>query len=117
MKNAKATDSLAIHLRLRVGGKQSVALGPGKIRLLALLHETGSIREAASKMNMSYMRAWSMIQTLKPLVAASRGGKGGGGARLTDVGIKVIQLYQRMDSDGRKAVEADWTELQRLFRP
>jgi molybdate transport system regulatory protein len=109
------SNTLTLNLRLQLGGRRSVALGPGKIRLLVLLQQTGSIREAAAKMGMSYMRAWTMIQTIKPLVIAARGGKGGGGAQLTEIGTKVIELYQNMDSKGREAVEDDWRALQQLF--
>ena len=43
-----------------MGGKK-IAFGPGKAVLLKLVEETGSISEAAKRMEMSYMRAWSLI--------------------------------------------------------
>ena len=74
--------------RLRVQCGEDIALGPGKLDLLALIAETGSTRDAAERMNMSYMRAWTLIRTMNrcckaPLVEAVRGGKERGGARLT----------------------------------
>ena len=65
---------------MRVLCGDDIALGPGKVDLLALIGETGSIREAAERMGMSYMRAWTLIKTVnacfrEPLVMASRGGK------------------------------------------
>lgn len=113
-KSRPAT-AISLDLRLRIGGSRKVTLGPGKVRLLTLLGETGSIGEAAKRMEMSYMRAWSMIQTMKPLVTSSRGGKGGGGAQLTELGQQTVQLYQRMEESGRGAIKADWEKLQRLF--
>jgi molybdate transport system regulatory protein len=113
-KRSKSTDSVSLNIRLRIGGGK-IALGPGKVALLEALVETGSIGEAAKRMEMSYMRAWSMVKTMKPFVTAARGGKGGGGARLTDAGKEVIRLYRQMEVSGREAVEADWERLRRLF--
>lgn len=114
---SRSATAISLDLRLRISGSRKVTLGPGKVRLLTLLAETGSIGEAAKRMNMSYMRAWSMIQTMKPLVTSSRGGKGGGGAQLTELGQQTVQLYQRMESAARKAIGADWDAMQRLFVP
>jgi hypothetical protein len=50
--------------RLRIVWTKEVALGPGKADLLTLVGETGSIRDAAQRMRMSYMRAWKLIQTM-----------------------------------------------------
>ena len=66
-----------------------IALGPGKVDLLTLIKKTGSIREAAERMHMSYMRAWTLIKTMnacfkEPLVEAVRGGKEGGGAEFLE---------------------------------
>ena len=96
-------------------------MGPGKVELLALVAETGSIREAAEQMHMSYMRAWTLIKTMnacfnEPLVEAVRGGKTGGGARLTDTGRKALALYQQMEADCFAATAANWKQLKALLK-
>lgn len=105
-----------MHLRLQVAGKNRIALGPGKIELLSQLAETGSIRDAARRMKMSYMKAWSLIQTMKPLVVVTRGGKTGGGVELTEAGRKALALYQKMERDSRRACEKPWNRLRSLLR-
>src|SRR5258705_12196178 len=85
--------------RLRVVCGGNIALGPGKADLLALVQETGSIRKAAERMNMSYTRAWKLVQTMnacfkEPLVNQARGGPSGGGAQLTETGELAIKLYR-----------------------
>jgi molybdate transport system regulatory protein len=107
--------------RLRVVYGEDIALGPGKVDLLALVSETGSIREAAERMHMSYMRAWTLIRTMnrcfkEPLVEAARGGKQGGGARLTVTGRKALGFYRRMEEQSSAAVEATWTQLRALLK-
>ena len=60
-KKVKAVSALSLHLRMRIAGPETIALGPGRVELLALLEETGSITEAARRMKMSHMKAWSLI--------------------------------------------------------
>ena len=107
--------------RMRVLWGEEIALGPGKLELLAMVGKTGSIREAAEKMGMSYMRAWTLIQTInacfkKPLVDCARGGKSHGGARLTPAGRMALGLYQKMEKDCLKAAGPRWRELRELLR-
>lgn len=107
--------------RLRVLCGDEVALGPGKVDLLALVAETGSIRAAAERMEMSYMRAWTLIKTMnacfrEPLVVASRGGELHGGAALTASGKAALKLYRRLEAQSRKACAGSWRELRRLLK-
>lgn len=96
----KAKD-LAPLVRLRVRLGPGVDLGPGKADLLEGIRETGSISAAGRRMRMSYKRAWQLVEELNglfdaPLVAASKGGSGGGGATLTRRGTDVLTRYRRM---------------------
>jgi len=55
-------------------------------------------------MGMSYKRAWELIGTLNamfraPLVESTRGGAGGGGAVLTDLGRDVLAQYRAVEMD------------------
>ena len=107
--------------RIRIVRGRDVALGPGKVELLEHITQTGSLRKAAAAMDMSYMRAWSLVQTMnrcfkKPLVLVSRGGEGGGGAELTENGGQVVALYQQMEQAGLRATAAPWKQLRRLLR-
>jgi molybdate transport system regulatory protein len=90
-----------VSLRLGFGGEQ--ALGPGKIRLLELIGETGSISAGGRAMKMSYRRAWMLVDELnhmfrEPLVAARPGGTKGGGATLTETGTDVVRRYRAIES-------------------
>ena len=107
--------------RLRIVWTEEIALGPGKADLLALVDETGSIREAAERMNMSYMRAWKLIQTMnacfrEPLVVAERGGNVRGGARLSKTGHKALALYRQMEQTCLQKTQETWRELSNLLR-
>ena len=107
--------------RLRVTCGKEIALGPGKVDLLALVGEMGSIREAARRMDMSYMRAWMLIKTMNacfksPLVVAARGGRTHGGATLTNTGRRALALYQEMEANCLESTKSHWVQLRSLLR-
>ncbi|HEX5399289.1 MAG TPA: LysR family transcriptional regulator [Verrucomicrobiae bacterium] len=94
----------SLQLRLRLLAGKEIALGPGKFELLQLIRETNSISEAARRMKMSYMRAWSLIQTMnrcfrEPVIRTMRGGQERGGASLTKTGENLLALYERLESE------------------
>ena len=96
-----APTALRVTLRIDVGGRRT--LGPGKVRLLELVGELGSISAAARGMGMSYRRAWTLVESLNgsfgvPLVAAKPGGAGGGGAQLLPAGAEVVRLYRTLEA-------------------
>jgi len=91
-------------------------LGPGKIELLEHIGETGSISQAAKKMKMSYRRAWLLIDELnhmfeKPCVESCAGGAGGGGAKVTEFGHKVIERFRALEKTVAKESAAAFKSL------
>jgi molybdate transport system regulatory protein len=110
-----------IRPRLRIIVGSQIALGPGKVELLEALKQTGSITAAAKSLNMSYMRAWTLIRTMnrcfqEPLVTALHGGpRGGGGAELTPAGRRILALYRQMDAQCLRAVVPAWKQIKKLL--
>ncbi len=103
-------------LRLRIDFDQGRALGPGKIRLLELIGETGSISAAGRAMEMSYRRAWMLVDAINqtfrtPVVATRGGGAGGGGASLTPFGRNLVERYRIMEQQARQALAEHILEL------
>jgi molybdate transport system regulatory protein len=75
--------------------------GPGPVELLEYISETGSINQAARKMDMSYKKAWEIIARLNknaasPLVITSQGGKQGGGSSVSKEAEELIAYYQQL---------------------
>ena len=109
-------------LRLRIDFDGDRALGPGKIRLLELVAETGSISAAGRAMDMSYRRAWVLVSALNqtfrlPVVATRGGGAGGGGASLTPFGADLVWRYRTMEVTARQALEQHLAELEQVLAP
>ena len=116
-KNAK---TFLLRPRFRIHCGKEIAFGPGKADLLELIAETGSIGEAAARMEMSYMRAWSLVQAMnklfqQPVIEAVRGGHERGGAELTDTGRRVLELYRRMEKDSLKTIQPGWRAFQKIL--
>lgn len=79
-------------------------LGHGRVELLERIHESGSIRQAAMQMKMSYRQAWELIKQIysffeSPVVISHRGGKGGGNALVTPCGLNLIQEFHRLQDE------------------
>jgi molybdate transport system regulatory protein len=106
----------AVSLTLRVDLGSVGAIGPGKIRLLELIGETGSISAAGRTMGMSYRQAWLLIDSLnaafrEPALATLSGGAKGGGAELTAFGKTLIRIYRDIEAAAAKTVADELASL------
>ncbi len=78
--------------------------GPGAYAILKSVHEEGTITEGAKKLGMSYRYAWGVIKKIEKklgitLVETFKGGtEGGGGARVTESGLKLMELYSTINN-------------------
>ncbi len=97
-----------VRIRLLLGDE--IAMGPGKADLLDAILRTGSISAAAKSMQMSYRRAWILVDTMNacfdsPLVDSCRGGAGGGGATVTTLGLEILSQYRTLQDEVRTVVD------------
>jgi len=110
-------------LFLRVYLTPTTWLGPGKVQLLEAIREHGSISAAARTMDMSYRRAWLLIDALNamfatPVVDTTLGGRGGGAATVTALGEDVIARYRGIEAAAAKAARPAVAALEKhLARP
>lgn len=108
-------------LTLRVLGKSSAAMGPGKAELVERIGRTGSISAAAREMGMSYRRAWQLVEALngafrEPVVTTAIGGKRGGGARVTPFGARLVAGFRAMEGKASAAIAGDLRRYGALLR-
>lgn len=100
----------------KLGSELSVDAGGGKafkkrwMDLLAGLRDEPSIAAAARQVGLSYKAAWDAIATMnnlsgQTLVARSVGGKGGGGARLTRQGLRLVETFHAVEAENARFVE------------
>ena len=105
-----------LHIKLRVDFDDDHAIGPGKIALLEKMRECGSLSQAARDLDMSYRRAWQLLDSLnhsfnEPLVVTAVGGSGGGGSTLTPLGEAVIKAYRTFEKDVNASAEKHFAAL------
>jgi molybdate transport system regulatory protein len=110
--NASSLPSLSVRIDLADDGR----IGPGKIELLESIKACGSISAAGRAMEMSYKRAWDLVDEINRIcrqaaVEPQTGGKNGGGAVLTPFGASLIARYRKIE---RNAATAARKELEAL---
>jgi molybdate transport system regulatory protein len=90
--------------RVWIDGTDGTFLGYGRVVLLERIMEQGSITKAAKSMHMAYRHAWDLVDSMnkqakRPFVELATGGKGGGGARVTEEGRLAIKQFRRFHDD------------------
>lgn len=84
--------------RIWIEGPDGTFLGYGRVVLLERIRDHGSISAAARSMEMSYHHAWKLVESMNrqsrcPVVEKNTGGRGGGGAVLTEAGMRGIECF------------------------
>ena len=97
-KRERASAQLWLRIELGDGHR----LGPGKVALLERIDEHGSISAAGRSMQMSYRRAWLLVESInasfrEPVVVTQQGGSLGGGAVLTELGREIVRRYREIE--------------------
>src|ERR1700744_5402986 len=106
---------LSLSLRIDLGPESRI--GPGKIELLERIAAFGSIAAAGRSMDMSYRRAWQLVEELnsifgKPVVERQVGGRRGGGAKLTELGLALIARFRAIERAATEVAQTHLTALQ-----
>lgn len=108
------------HPAIRILFGASTSLGPGKIALLEAIARCGSISGAAREMQMSYRRAWLLVEAMnqafkQPVVLTAAGGKRGGGTEITAFGQDLLSRYRVIEAKAAAAVGRDLAALHQFL--
>ncbi len=95
----RTNPSLKVKLQILCGDE--IAMGPGKADLLEAIEKAGSISGAARAMDMSYRRAWMLVDTLnrcwaQPVVETVSGGSHEKGAHVSNFGKQLLASYRSL---------------------
>jgi molybdate transport system regulatory protein len=110
--NARSLPNLSVRIDFDAGTR----IGPGKIQLLENIAKFGSISAAGRAMDMSYKRAWDLVDEINRLcgraaVERQTGGRNGGGASLTPFGASLVTRYRKIERDAASAVRKELAAL------
>ena len=115
-----APTGLKIKLQIYCGAE--IAMGPGKADLLDAIAREGSISAAARAMDLSYLRAWLLVDAMnrcwhEPLVATTPGRARGGSARVTPLGQDILGHYRAIQERMQGVNDsAEWHALGAALR-
>lgn len=115
-------DKPQLKIKVQIHCGEEIAMGPGKADLLEAIREHGSISAAGRAMDMSYRRAWLLVDAMNrcwqsPLVHTSPGRAQGSGAQLTEMGEQVLARYRALLKTLHDAAEGtDYAALTQLLR-
>ena len=110
----------SIRMKVQIMCGEAIAMGPGKAQLLDLIAKVGSISGAAREMDMSYRRAWQLVDVMNRCwngrLVETIPGRAAGGARLTPLGANILDHYRRLQAKLDTASLAEWRTMVSLVR-
>ena len=100
---------------IRIYGEEK-CFGPGVAELLERVDRTKSLRKATIEMHMAYSKAWRIIKTAEEnlgfaLLSSVTGGKGGGGAELTQDAKRFLTSFRRFEDAVRGYADEAFLEI------
>ncbi|MNF54859.1 Molybdenum-pterin-binding protein MopA [compost metagenome] len=94
---------LKIKSKIWIETEEGILISEGRIQLLKLIDATGSLNKAAKAMNISYQKAWKLVDASNkasstPLIETQVGGSKGGGTVLTPYGKSLIESFEAINA-------------------
>jgi molybdate transport system regulatory protein len=117
-KNKNKKDG--IHGKIFINRNGETLLCRGRLEFLEAVDEMGSISAAARKMGYSYRKAWSLVERTnrsagRIIIETLSGGQGGGGAKLTPDGKKLIKIFRDFLLKNNQLADKMWGKFRKEF--
>ena len=108
-----------IKSRIWIESEDKVLLGEGRVHLLKAIQEMGSLSKAAKSLHISYKKAWQLLDSVNksaknPVTINSIGGKGGGGAELTEYGESLVLVFDEINKDCWEFLDKQLEKIERI---
>lgn len=95
---------MKIKSKIWIESNDGILLSEGRVQLLKMIDETGSLNKASKALKMSYQKAWRLIDevsktTNQPIIETKIGGAKGGGTSLTPYGKSLVTIFETINKD------------------
>lgn len=95
---------MKIKSKIWIESNNGILLSEGRVQLLKMIEETGSLNKASKALKMSYQKAWKLIDevsktTNQPIIETKIGGAKGGGTSLTPYGKSLVTIFEIINKD------------------
>ncbi len=107
---------MKIRYKFWLENEEGKIFGDGPYDILNRVKRTGSLRQAAFEINMSYSQAWNLIRVLEKklgfkLLKRKIGGVEGGGSELTEEARVLQEKYKNFYEQAEKSINAIYQEM------
>jgi molybdate transport system regulatory protein len=91
--------TLKLRYKIWIEKDEEKIFGDGPLDILQRVERTGSLRQAAAEINMSYSQAWNLMKDLEKrlgfsLLKRNVGGEKGGGSEITDKARELMMKFE-----------------------
>jgi molybdate transport repressor ModE-like protein len=112
---AMPNKQLRCQVSVRIFGEEK-CFGPGVADLLERVDRLKSLRKATIEMDMAYSKAWKIVKVAESnlgfqLLKSVTGGKGGGGAELTEDAQRFLKAYRQFEESVRSYADEAFVEI------
>jgi molybdate transport system regulatory protein len=99
-----------INFKIWIEKDRNKVFGDGPWDILCRIERTGSLRQAAAEIKMSYSQAWRLIRMIEkklgyPLLEKHTGGSGGGYSKLTAKAVELTGAYSHFRREAEQSLE------------
>ena len=108
--------SLKLGYKIWLENEKGKVFGEGPFDILSRIEKTGSLRQAALEINMSYSQAWNLINELEKrlgfhLLKRKVGGEKGGGSDLTEEAMNLMAKYKIFYKQAEKSINLIYRKI------
>lgn len=109
-------DRISVQTKVWLERHGKPVFGIGKLGLFKAIKMEGSISKASKKMNISFRRAWNLLNSTEknfgiPLLEKYKGGKGGGSSGLTKEAEELVSKFEMLSTEVKAFAERRFKEI------